>query len=193
MIGVPVVVFLAILVLFGVTWMFHHHYWKPVVGGLLFVFGIAFLVMFGWVVPRRMEMSRQSEAVQMDEINRSEEMRRADEQQLAQAHSKQSVDHQPSGAVGASATGHEESSSDRSERNRLGTSSKRVLQNRPPHRRLAIRLERVPMPEPRPLMRAPLGSIGRWVLSRPATASRRPPPRDSIRRGPNVSGQLSSP
>jgi hypothetical protein len=111
-IGVPVVVLLAILVLFGVTWMFHHHYWKPVIGGLLFVIGIAFLVMFGWVAPHRMEISRQSEALQMDEIKRSEEMRRADEQQLAQAHSKQSVDRQPSGADGPPATGHKESSSD---------------------------------------------------------------------------------
>ncbi len=50
-IGLPIVVFLAILAVFGITWMFHHHHWKPVVGLLLFVFGVAFLVMFGWVAP----------------------------------------------------------------------------------------------------------------------------------------------
>jgi hypothetical protein len=123
-IGVPVVVLLAILVLFGVAWLFHHHYWKPVVGGLLFVFGIAFLVMFGYSVPRRMEMSRQVEAVQMDEINRSEAMRRADAHQLAKAESQRSVDHQPSGAADSATAGDRAPTSERKQAEAdLGTAS----------------------------------------------------------------------
>jgi hypothetical protein len=46
---VGILLILAVLVLFGATWLFHHHHWKPVIGGLLFVIGVAFLVMFGWV------------------------------------------------------------------------------------------------------------------------------------------------
>lgn len=45
---VGILLILGTLLLFGIAWMFHHHFWKPVVGGLLFVVGIAFLVMFGW-------------------------------------------------------------------------------------------------------------------------------------------------
>ena len=31
-IGLPMVVLLGILVLFGVTWLFHHHHWRPFAG-----------------------------------------------------------------------------------------------------------------------------------------------------------------
>jgi hypothetical protein len=46
---VGLLLILGTLLLFGIAWMFHHHFWKPVVGGLLFVVGLAVLVMFGWV------------------------------------------------------------------------------------------------------------------------------------------------
>jgi hypothetical protein len=39
-IGVPMVVLLGILVLFGVTWLFHHHHWRPFAGIFLFVIGL---------------------------------------------------------------------------------------------------------------------------------------------------------
>ena len=58
--AVPVVgilLILGILLLFGVTWLFHHHSWKPVVGGLLFVVGVAALVIFGWVSERQMAVN----------------------------------------------------------------------------------------------------------------------------------------
>jgi hypothetical protein len=51
-VGLLTLVFLAILALFGITWMFHHHHWKPVVGGFLFLLGVAALLMFGWAMPR---------------------------------------------------------------------------------------------------------------------------------------------
>jgi hypothetical protein len=54
---VGILLILGTLLLFGIAWMFHHHFWKPVVGGLLFVVGVAVLVMFGWSMPRRAAMN----------------------------------------------------------------------------------------------------------------------------------------
>ncbi|HEV3415492.1 MAG TPA: hypothetical protein VG056_01710, partial [Pirellulales bacterium] len=41
------ILFLAILVLFGVAWLFNHHHWKPVVGVILFVLGLSFFLFAG--------------------------------------------------------------------------------------------------------------------------------------------------
>ena len=40
-IGIPVLLMLVMLALFGVTWLFHHHHWRPFAGVFLFVIGLA--------------------------------------------------------------------------------------------------------------------------------------------------------
>jgi hypothetical protein len=46
------VLFVAVLVLFGIVWMFNHHHWKPVFGILLFVLGVGFFVFAGYFATR---------------------------------------------------------------------------------------------------------------------------------------------
>jgi hypothetical protein len=45
-IGLPLILLLAMLMLFGVTWLFHHHHWRPFAGIFLFVIGLGFFALF---------------------------------------------------------------------------------------------------------------------------------------------------
>jgi hypothetical protein len=44
-IGIPLILLLVMLVLFGVTWLFQHHHWRPFAGIFLFVIGAGFLLL----------------------------------------------------------------------------------------------------------------------------------------------------
>jgi hypothetical protein len=44
-IGLPLILLLAMLMLFGVTWLFHHHHWRPFAGIFLFVIGTGFFLL----------------------------------------------------------------------------------------------------------------------------------------------------
>src|SRR5260370_31988439 len=43
--GIPLILLLAVLLLFGVTWLFHHHHWRPFAGVFLFVVGAGFFLL----------------------------------------------------------------------------------------------------------------------------------------------------
>jgi hypothetical protein len=58
-IGLPLILLLAMLVLFGVTWLFHHHHWRPFAGIFLFVIGLGF---FGLLTVRHDVQMAQSVA-----------------------------------------------------------------------------------------------------------------------------------
>src|SRR5262245_48176076 len=46
MIGFPIVLILAVLVIAGIVWIFHHHHWRPFAGIFLFVIGLgAFFIL----------------------------------------------------------------------------------------------------------------------------------------------------
>src|SRR6516225_2098016 len=39
----PILLILVVLVIFGVTWLFHHHHWRPFAGLFLLIAGLACL------------------------------------------------------------------------------------------------------------------------------------------------------
>jgi hypothetical protein len=111
MIGLPVVVFLAILAVFGITWMFHHHHWKPVVGGLLFVIGVAVLVMFGWAGMRFSATPVAQFAPRSVDREPLDQSSAGGDERLPAAHGQLSADHQPTEANDSSAAGDQTNSS----------------------------------------------------------------------------------
>jgi hypothetical protein len=88
-IGFPMILFLAILVLFGVAWLFNHHHWKPVVGILLFALGVGFFVFTGYFAVERASLREDYARVATQEPERMRQSSLAHEQANSDRERKQ--------------------------------------------------------------------------------------------------------